>query len=247
MKIIIMLKKSFFACLALITLNAPAKMAEYYEDAYAQQAPQELADKVAKIINKIAFEKDYQVIVPKKPAMQINPVNKIISYGINPQNKTPFVLINPEWFSTLSNEQQDFLIARSLITLENSNWHSLPKIFTPLWIIIFLALSVLAFFILKKKYLVGKPTWMIVLATVIPLLIVDTVLGPVHDKMKLNIAHRFDAQIARMALEKLDQDKHVAISAFQAMDDFAKKELAEGDTFWKPIENTFSDLAQRLK
>jgi hypothetical protein len=247
MKITTMLKMSLFACAALINLNAPAKMVEYYEDAYAQQAPQGLADKVAKIVNKIAFSQDYQVVVPKKPGLQINPVNKIISYGINPQNKTPFVLINPEWFSTLNNAQQDFLIARSLIIFENSSWYSLPKIFTPLWLIIFCALGVLAFFILKKKYLVGKPTWMIILATVIPFLIVDTALGPVHDKMNLNIARRFDTQIARTALEKIDHDKQVAISTFQAMDDFAKKELAEGDTFWKPLENTFSDLAQRLK
>lgn len=247
MKITTMLKMVAIVCVALVNLNAPAKMVEYYEDAYAQQAPQELADKVAKITNKIAFTQDYQVVVPKKPGLQINPANKIISYGINPQNKTPFVLINPEWFSTLNNEQQDFLVARSFITLENSNWNALPKIFTPLWIVIFLALGVIAFFALKKKYFVGKPTWMIVLATVIPFLIIDTALGPVHNKMNFNVARRFDVQMARTALEKLDQDKQVAISTFQAMDDFVKKELAEGDTFWKPLENTFADLIERLK
>lgn len=247
MKITTMLKMIAVSCVALVSLNAPAKMVEYYEDAYAQQAPQELADKVAKIANKIAFVEDYQMVIPKKPGLQINPVNKIISYGINPQTKNPFVLINPEWFSTLNQEQQDFLIARSLVTLENSNWHTLPKLFTPLWVAIFLALGVLAFFILKKKYLVGKPTWMIVLATVIPFLIVDTALGPVHTKMNLNITQRFNVQMARMALEKLGQDTQVAISTFQAMDDFVKKELAEGDSFWKPHENTFADIVDRLK
>lgn len=222
-------------------------MVEYYEDAYAQQAPQELADKVAKVVDKIAFGKDYEVVIPKKPGLQINPVNKIISYGINPQTKNPFVLINPEWFSALNKEQQDFLIARSLVTLENSTWHSLPKLFTPLWIIIFLALSLIAFFILKKKFMLGKPTWMIVLATLVPLLVVDTVLGPVHTKMNLNIARRFDAQMARMALDKLNLNKQVALDTFKKMDDFVKKELAEGDTFWKQYENTFADLVNRLK
>lgn len=247
MKITKILKMSTFACVALVSLNACAKMVEYYEDAYSQQAPQELADKVAKVADKIAFAQDYQVVIPKKPGLQINPVNKIISYGINPQTKNYFVIINPEWFSTLNQEQQDFLIARSLVTLENSNWHVLPKLFTPLWLLIFLALGVLAFFILKKKYLVGKPTWMIVLATIVSILIVDTALGPVHDKMKLNIIQRYNVQMARMALEKIGQDKQVAISTFQAMDDFVKKELAEGDTFWKPYETTFGDLVERLK
>jgi hypothetical protein len=247
MKITKILKMSTIACVALVSFNTSAKMVEYYEDVYSQQAPQELADKVAKVAEKISFAQDYQVVIPKKPGLQINPVNKIISYGINPQTKNYFVLINPEWFSTLSQEQQDFLIARSLVILENSNWHVLPKLFTPLWLLIFLALGVFAFFILKKKYLVGKPTWMIVLATLVPFLILDTALGPVHDKMKLNIYRRFDAQMARMALEKLNQDKQVAISTFQIMDDFVKKELAEGDTFWKPYETTFGDLVERLK
>ncbi|CAN5196363.1 hypothetical protein BH09DEP1_BH09DEP1_0220 [soil metagenome] len=240
------LKMSLFACISLVSYNASAKMVEYYEDAYTQQAPQELADKVAKIADKIAFAKDYEVVIPKKPGLQINPANKIVSYGINPQTKNPFVLINPDWFSTLNQEQQDFLIARSLVTLENSKWHALPKLFTPLWLVIFLASGLLAFYALKKKYLAGKPTWMLVLATVVPFLVVDTALGPVHDKMSLNIIRRFDVQMARIALEKMGQDKQVAISTFQVMDDFVKKELAAGDTFWKPYEGVFSDLVARL-
>lgn len=247
MKINTILKSGIFGCALLLCCQTNTKLVEYYEDAYAQQAPQELADKVAQIADKIDFTKDYEVVVPKKPGMQINPVNKIISYGINPQTKNPFLLINSEWFSTLSKEQQDFLIARSFVTLENSSWHTLPNLFTPLWLIVFFALAVLAFFVLKKKFMVDKPTWMIVLTTLIPLLIVDTALGPVHDKMKLNSVQRFNVQMARMAFEKIGQDKQVAIDTFQKMDDFVKTELAAGDTFWKPLENTFADLVQRLK
>lgn len=247
MNITTMIKMSLFVCLGLVNFNALAKMMEYYEDAYAQQAPQELADKVAKVADKITFAKDYEVIVPKKPGLQINPVNKIIGYGINPQTKNPYIIINSEWFSTLNKEQQDFLIARGLLTLENSTWHSLPKLFTLLWIIIFFALGILAFFILKTKFMVGKPTWMIVLATVIPFFIIDTALGPVHTKINLNISHRFDVQMARMALDKLNLEKQVALDAFKKMDDFVKKELTVGETFWKPFENTFSDIIERLK
>lgn len=247
MKIITILKMSTLAGMALMSLNASGKMVEYVEDPYVKQAPQELVDKVTKIADKISFTKDYEVIVPKKPGLQINPVNKINGYGINPQTKNPFVLINPEWFSTLSQEQQDFLIARSFVILENSNWHTFPKLFTPLWVIIFLAFGVLAFFVLKKKYLISKPTWMIILATVVPFLIIDTALGPVHTKMQMNIYRRFDAQMVRIALEKLNLEKQVALDTFQKMDDFVKKELAEGETFWKPHENIFADIIQRLK
>lgn len=235
----------FLTCLPLTAINA--KMVEYYEDAYAQQASPELADMVAKIADTVGFTQDYQVIVPKKAGLQINPINKMISYGFNAQTKNPLMIINPEWFSTLSQDQQNFLIARSFIALQKSNGQTLPKLFTPLWVIVFLALGVLAFFILKKKYMIGKPTWMIVLATAIPFLIVDTVLGPVHDKIKLNIARRFDAHIAQTALEKLGQDKQTAIDTFARMDELVKKELAEGDTFWKAYETIFSDIAARLK
>ncbi|GMU19195.1 MAG: hypothetical protein AMXMBFR12_03870 [Candidatus Babeliales bacterium] len=247
MKINTILKSGIFGSALLFCCQANTKIVEYYEDAYAQQAPLELVDKVAHVADKIVFSKDYEMIVPKKPGLQINPVNKIIGYGINPQTKNPFIIINPEWFSTLNKEQQDFLIARGLLTLDNSKWHTLPKLFTPLWIIIFLALGVLAFFILKKKFMVGKPTWMIVLATLVPLFIIDTVLGPVHTKMGLNISRRFDAQMARMALDKLNQEKQVALDTFKKMDDFVKKELDEGNTFWKQYENTFADLVNRLK
>lgn len=247
MKITNVLKMGAFACAALMSFNAQAKMVECYEDAYVQQAPQELADRVAAIADKVGFVQDYQIVIPKKPGMQINPWNKMVSYGINPQIKAPVVFINPEWFSTLSKEQQDFLIARSLVALENSNWHTLPKLFTPLWVLIFLALGGLAFFVLKKKFLVGKPTWIIVLATVVPFVILDTVLGPVHNKMNVKVAQRWDSQMIYKTLEKMGQDKQVAIDAFQKMDDFVKKELAEGDAFWKPYENTFADIVERLK
>lgn len=228
-------------------MNAHAKMVEYYEDAYAQQAPQALADKVAQIADRVGFSQDYQVIVPKKPGVQINPINKMSSYGINAQTKNPFMLINTEWFSTLTNEQQDFVIARNFIILENSSWLSAPKLFTPLWVIIFLLLGLLAFFALKRKYMVGKPTWMVVLATLIPFLALDMALDPVHAKLNYAIARRFDAQMARAALDKMGLDKQIAIDTFEKMNQTVTKELAEGQAYWKTYETIFTDIAKRLE
>lgn len=239
---------SMLALVGLLSLNASAKMVEYYEDAYAQQAPQELVEKVAKVADKINYTQDYQVVVPKKPGLQINPANKMTTYGFNPQTKNPFILINPEWFSTLNQEQQDFLIARSLMLLQESTWHSFPKLFPWIWMLFLLALSVLVFFALKRSPLGSKPVWMRILAVYVIFAIANFSFGnALFVKMNSTVGQRFDARVTRMALEKMGQDKQVAISLFQAMDELVKKELAQGDTFWKVYENAFSDLAERLQ
>lgn len=248
MKINTLFKVTAFGLVALLSAQADAKMVEYYEDAYIMQAPQELADRVAKIAASIGFDKDYQVIIPKKPGMQMNPWNKLVAYGINPQTKHPFLLINPAWFSTLNEDQQNFLIMRNLMFAAHGASSVPMKLFPWIWAIVILALMVLVFFALKRTRLGVQKTWVRILVTWALFAVANyAFLTNFYYKINTVLARNYDNQITQMTLEKIGKDKQVAISTFQAMDDFVKKELAEGDTFWKPFENTFADLVDRLK
>lgn len=248
MKINAILKTGIWGLALLFCCQSNTKVVEYFEDAYTQQAPQELVAQVEHIAQKIGFDKDYQIVVPKKPGLQINPLNKLLTYGINPQNKTPFVLINPEWFATLTKDQQTFLIGRSLLTLQHSNWMLPVKLLPWVWIITTLLLALLLFFAIKRTRFGSKPVWMRILAIYLLFAVANfAFLTALYNKVHVMLGRRFDKQMAQLALEKTGQDRQVAVSTYQAMDDFVKKELAAGDTFWKPFENTFSDIIERLK
>lgn len=231
-----------------VTNTTDAKMVEYFEDAYLQQAPQELVAQVEQIAQIVGLDKDYQVVIPKKPGLQINPWNKLVGFGINPQNKNPFIIINPEWFSTLPKDQQTFLIARNVI-FASQGVSSLPMKLLPwIWSIGMIALMVLCFLALRRTRFATKPLWMRILAVYAVFAIANLAfLTALYIKINTALSRKYDSHITQLTLEKIGQDKQVAISAFQTMGDFVKKELAEGDTFWKSHENTFSDLIQRLK
>jgi len=94
--------------LAVFVHNAHAKVIEALEDYTVSKAPQEIVDITERVANKMGFTDGYEVVIPTKAAIQLNPWNKFVVYTINPITKNPLILINPEWFSGIPSEQQDF-------------------------------------------------------------------------------------------------------------------------------------------
>src|SRR6478736_237861 len=76
-----------------------ASMIQFPEDAYLMPASQEIANAAQQAAQLMGFEGQCYVIAPKKPALEINPWNKFIAHGLHPENKTPLIIINPEWFT----------------------------------------------------------------------------------------------------------------------------------------------------
>lgn len=220
----------------------------YEEDEYLHQAPEELIAQVEQVAQKLAFDKDYQVMIPKEMGLQVNPWNRMVAYGINPKNNLPFLLINPEWFFRLNSDQQEFILARNFTMLSQGTKSTAMKVLPWLWMAVTGALMVITYLALNMSPFGSNPAWMKIVMILILYSLANIIfLNSAFFYYNTQLARSHDNQIIHLALKKTGQDKQVATSTFQAMDDFVKNELAEGDAFWKPFENIFSDIIARLK
>lgn len=231
--------------LSLLTATTHAKVVEYVENAYAQQASQEIIDKAEQVAQLLNFTTAYEVIVPKKAGLQINPWTKFIGSGINPQTKNPFIFVNPILFSTLPQEQQTFLLVRSFIMLKESRQflHIIPYLF----IVLTFLLGFLILWGLKKTELAKQKLWVRILLTFSILTVGNLLLfNKLQAKLIHYCARQYDYTINRLALEKT-LDKDAAIKALESLDTAIKNELKNGDTFWAPYATMFENYAKQLQ
>jgi hypothetical protein len=237
---------TFLIC-SLSALSLQAKYVAYSEDAYFAPAPQELLDMVAKIAALAHYDKNYEVMVPKKAGIQINPANKFIGSGFNPQSKNAFISLNPEWFMSMPQESRDFLLARCFATFELG---TLPSSFTMLsYLFIFLSLLalLLSFFLLGKTRLARQRIWIrILIAAGIAVACELIVLDRVHNQLKQQYADQHNLAILHRALE-LTGNREAAIQTLELYDAAIKAELKNGEQFWAPYEHLFEKLANELK
>jgi len=113
----------------LLSCTSFAKMVEFKEDISAKQAPKKIVQVAEKAAALIGLEKNYEVIEPKKMAIDLVPLNKFIRYFVNPSTKNPLIIVNTEWFSQLPESQQTFLLGRSFLLAQASPTHFSTKIF----------------------------------------------------------------------------------------------------------------------
>jgi hypothetical protein len=245
------IKNGIIACAfmvaALVGGKSHAKVIDYYDDAHAQQAPQELVSEVEKVAHDVGFEGDYQVIIPKKAGLQVNPWFRMAAYGINPQINIPFLVINPEWFSTLAHDQQTFLIARNLLILKHGPLPLSVKICPWIWALMMLCLMVLAFFAISRTRL-GSQRILVRIIIVYAFFVIANLafLNSLSTKLLSYLGRRFDTHINEMVIEKT-QNRDAAVQALESIDVTIKKELAEGEVFWKPYEKTFATIADNIR
>jgi hypothetical protein len=222
------------------------KQVEYTEDVYSVQAPQELVSLAQKAADLMEFKGSYEVISPKKPALQINPWNKFVGYGINPQTKNSFIVINPQWFSNIPEDQKLFLLSRNFLTLKLGTIPVSMKIAPFIFSFIGILLMFVLFWLLGRTKLVSQKLIraLIAFATVATLNLIF--INPLAIKLNRYLGARYDMQINEMAVQKT-QNKDAAIKALEYFDGSIKKELAGGETFWEPNVKLFENYANELK
>jgi len=244
------MKKStyIFIFLSLFAVNSSAKMIEFVEDAYLLPAPIE----VTKIVNDIAeqksFDENYEITSPKKSGMQINPWNKFISSGKNPNTNNIIFIINPEWFFQLNKDEQTFLITRAFIYAQIGG-SSIPLKMAP-WIFIIIAIFLITLItILLGRYhrLSRTKRWVrILIALAIMSALNLIIINKIQFKILGYLASNVNTNSNNLAIKKSGVTKEIAINALTKLDKVIKDNL-EVDPFWKPFEKTFEQQIQALK
>lgn len=236
--------------LAMLFLVAPvmAKMVEYVEDPYSMQAPHEWVAKVAQVAEKLNFNSNYEVVIPKKAGLQINPWNQFIGSGTNPGTQNLFVVINPEWLASLAEPQQEFLIGRGLMFAAHGGANPwtlrLMRIFFIFMglIFIFLLFKLLSTTVLAHQNMIVQ----ILAAVLINFVIAYTVTSKIEQKLATYFAQRHDTNINEMVIAKMG-DRPAAIAALEAFDTGIKNEIAHGETVLNPFSDMFATQAQALQ
>jgi hypothetical protein len=244
-----MVRKTIYLTIALcasMTLSASAAMVEFVEDAYAAQAPQELVNQVNAIAQQINFEKKYEVVVPKKAGLQINPWNRFIGCAINPVSHNWFIIVNPAWFATLDKAEQDFLIARCfMIEKHGSNpWNM--KLVKIIYAILELLLAVALYMLLgKTRFAHHKAFVRAGLALGILIAAELLILDKIELKILTHLAAQDNALIHREAIA-VTGNRDIAIKALNALDAGIKAEVANGETMLAPFKDTIGNQAKDI-
>lgn len=232
---------------AAFAVTAQAKVVDLLEDYSVSKAPQEIIDITERVANKIGFSDAYEVAVPTKAGIQLNPWNKFVSYTINPNSKNLLILINPEWFLKLPAEQQDFLIGRYFVMFQEGQIPLSAKVTGYIFIIISLSLMLGLFFLLSKTRLSAQPTWVrIVIAIALIIAAEKLVLDKIEIKIKQYFIYKHAYITNEMTVQKLG-NRDAAIKAFEQFDVDLKTELKNGMFAFAPFEKTFEKYIQEIK
>ena len=237
---------SVFFCVLLIN-SADAKVVQFLEDAYSMQAPKEIVDITERVAALMEFKDVYEVIIPKKAGIQINPWNRFVAHGINPQTKNPVIVVNPQWFLKMPQDQQTFLLG---LTFENfkQGTVSFSMKCTPY---LFLLLSILAILLLfwglgKTRLANQKKIIRFFIALGIVFVCNKCVINTLHIKLAQYLRSRNDTNKCEMVLQKtLNRD--AAIKTYECLDASMKDEFEKGETFFAPHLSFFKNKIDRLK
>ncbi|MGA9530304.1 MAG: hypothetical protein WBQ73_00245, partial [Candidatus Babeliales bacterium] len=106
--------------LTICVFTVHAKMVHFQEDVFLSQAPQDIVAIAEKVAKKMGYDGTYEVVIPKKAAIELNPWNKFASYGVNQQTKNNILVINQDWLLNLSEEEQEFILGRYFMFFEKN-------------------------------------------------------------------------------------------------------------------------------
>lgn len=223
-----------------------AKTIDFVEDGYLMPASSQIIELTEKAAEFFEFDQPYEVALPKKGGLQINPWNKLIAAGINPQTKNPFLVINESWFKTLNPEQQMFLLGRNFLMLKNGVQPFSVKAIPFLFILLTIILTLLIYWFLGKTNL-GHKKWMrLGIAYAIIFVSNITFLNTVQIKAIQYFGAKHDMHNIQMAIEKT-QNKGAAVTALEAIDAAIKNDLKNGEKFWEPYAMLFENYVKELK
>jgi len=219
---------------------------EYIEDAYAMPAPQDIVEQVERVAQLMDFTEPYELGVPKKAGIDINPWNRYIAHCINPQTQRPFLLINPAWFNQLDQGERTFLIARCFGGFKESIAPGGVKAIPYLHMLVAFLMIILLFILLNRAQII-KQRWLTVLVAYIIVSLCNLMfLNDAQTRLISYLGRCHDTMIHKMVIERTG-DKDTAMRALMRLDQAIKQEVAQGDPFWQPFVDIFEKRAQGLK
>jgi hypothetical protein len=122
------------------------------EALYLINAPEEICQLVESVDLAINFGQNYEVAMPTKAGIEINPWNSFISSTINPQTKNLLFIIQPDFFNRCNKDEQKFLITRTYLLVKDGirpNWLTIFIIIFSLSLSIALSIAIMR--ILKTR------------------------------------------------------------------------------------------------
>ena len=219
----------------------------FTEDSYALQAPQEIIKIAEQAAALVEFDGAYEVAVPKKAGIQINPWNKFIASAKSPQTKNFFIIINPLWFEGIPQDQQLFLLGRCFMAYKEGATPFSMKVIPYLFILGSIIFMLLLIWLLGKTPLVHKKKWIrVVMAWGTIYFCNIFLINNLQARLTNYIARKNDVHIIDMVVKKTG-DKDAAIKALQHLDASIKKELKSGETFFAPYVTLFENYANALE
>ena len=212
-----------------------ATVVEYPEDGYLLQANKELVEKANSAADKMGYMGQYQIMFSKKSGMEINPYNKFISSGKNPVNNLNFIIVNPDWFNTLTAEQQNAFLA----IIFNKFVHgasSVAKYALILYVLLTWAIIFGLFFLLKRFSFIPAKKWKRFLIAFMPIVIFNWMFAA---KIQNAVVAHFNMKHSEFvygdAISKgLNRD--LIVSTLTAYDNALKDDIKTGSAFFNDYE-----------
>lgn len=239
------LKQLLTVLLVIVSADIRANIIPYKEDIYTQQAPQEIENLAKEAADLMEFKDGFEVVVPKKAGIEINPWNKFVSSAKNQATQNPFILVNPEWFSGIPHDQQIFLLARCFALFQENS------LTTFLWInIFFVLLSILLlifmYWLLGKSPLLSKKWMRALCALGITIVVELSILDNIRAHVTTYLGSRIDMNVIQKVVAKTG-NKDAAIKALQYFDTSLKEAVQNGETILAPFKNNFEKYVDELR
>ncbi|MEX0849235.1 MAG: hypothetical protein WD055_03325 [Candidatus Dependentiae bacterium] len=243
----ISLKPTFLICMIMLCKALQAGPVPFVEDAYLMPAPQELVDRAEHIAQEMDFLEEYEIAVPKKAGMHINPWYKFIASGINPLTGRPFMIINPEWFNELSHDEQTFFLAQNFMRMHEGMSPLHIKILPYLYALISVLLIIFVFIALGYTALSIKPTWMRIAMAIAFTIVCETLfMDKMYAQLQAYLLKQFSMKINELVIEKTG-NRDAAIRSLKSLDAGISQELNDGTLFFAPYANLFAEYARILQ
>lgn len=244
------INKKIIALLAFSTFISYSKMVEYPKDAYFSNSASETQARLTPVIEKFINGSDYYLVEPEKPAIQINPWNKILASVKNPDGK--FVFVAPKaYVDDLSDAELEYSIARAFI-LADRGLVSTPMKALPFLFIIYGLLSICVLFLLFRKYLFAsyKKTQSIIFSILLAIcvngLLNFTVMNKVYEKINSYLADTYGNKINKDAMDMANSSKDVALSFLKKITEFIDQEKQENPEYFKVFEEKINNQIDHI-
>lgn len=225
-----------------------AKSVEYaYEDAYLKQAPAEIvqiADRAAEVVG---FDQPFSVTMPTKAGMQINPINGFFAYGLHPLSQHVFFIINPEWFATLSSDEQIFLLGRGFMSTIPGFLYYLIKVLPYLFVLFSVMLALVLYWLMRFTPLAYKKWWLKALVVYVLLIVINlSLVRPfIQPNISSLLALKFDMNVIQNVIAKTG-NKEAALQAFEKYNAGIQQEFDNGQLALQPYVGLFKKYADAL-